>query len=164
MIRDAKVGDFPDVLELCKRLRGQIETYPGAEVDRESVLRVFGQCVGSRMNKALVAEHDGRLTGLMLGITQELWWSRSREATDLVLYSERPGDGLRMVRRFVEWAFETPRVVSVTLAQSSGLSTDRSTAILKRLGFTEIGGIAQLVKPDARAGAEILEGVNERSR
>ena len=90
---------------------------------------------------AKVAEHDKKITGFMLGVVDTLWWSRDRYASDLIFYSERAGDGLRILRRFIEWANSVPRVVEITCAQSSGINVERSSLIYERAGFTKVGGL-----------------------
>jgi hypothetical protein len=147
MIRKARPGDLPQVLALCERLRARIETYPNAPLDRNSIVHVFGRCISAATCLALVVvDNNERVTGLLLGVTQELWWSRAKEATDLILHAEQPGTGIALARRFVRWAWTVPRVAVVTLAQSSGLDDGRWGEALQAIGFRQIGGLYQLAR------------------
>jgi hypothetical protein len=139
-IREARIPDLPQVLELLGRLHAKLESYVGAPLDRESLVFAFGRCVNDKRCAAFVAEHEGALVGVLLGITQELWFSTAREALDLVTYSERAGAGPLLVRRFARWAERIPRVVAVSIGQTSGLDdAGRYEQALLGLGFKRIG-------------------------
>ena len=139
MIRPATIEDYPQWHDLCYRLLKQTP-YAGIEVDRASVAKIYGQCVSSRMGCVLVAD-SGKITGTIMGVAQELWWSRKRYATDLLFYSERPGDGIRLLRGFLDWAWALPSVAEVTLGQSSGIEIERTGLLYERLGLTKVGSI-----------------------
>lgn len=140
MIRDGSIADLPQLMELGARLKEQTH-YRDLELDRESATKVYGQCLSSALGFAKVAVHEGKITGVLLGMADTYWFARARYTTDLLFYSETAGDGIRLLRRFVAWSMSLPRVVEITCAQSSGIDTDRVAIIYKRLGFENIGGI-----------------------
>jgi hypothetical protein len=145
----ARIPDLPAVLKLLERLHAKLESYDGAELHRESLVHAFGRCVNDKTCRALVAEHGGELVGVLLGITQELWFSRAREAIDLVTYSERAGAGPLLVRAFTRWALTVPRVVAVSIGQTSGTDDGGryEQALIKSSGFKRIGFILQRGQP-----------------
>lgn len=147
MIREAKTGDMPAFIALVTRFREQLATYPNCPVDRASVVQTFGRCVSSAQHLALVSERDGEMVGALLAITQELWWSKAKEATDAMIFGSQ-GDGYRMARRYIRWAWRRPHVEIVTLAHSSGGDLRQVERLHKVLGMTTIGIIGQMVKPE----------------
>lgn len=146
MIRNAQIRDLPALMALGKRLH-KLSPYPDVPVDTATCGSTLGQCVSSAFGFAVVAEHDGEITGFMMGAAVPLWFSKKRSATDFITFAETPGDGYRMIRRFVDWAWALPNVVEVTLAQSSGIETERSARIYERVGLQQVGSIYTAVRP-----------------
>lgn len=149
MIREARTIDLPGFIELVHRFRAELSTYPGCPVDRKSLVHVFGRCCNSAQALALVAEHDGEITGALLAILQPLWWSEAKEATDAMIYAEHPGDGYRMAKRYVRWAWRQPKVQIVTMAHSAGGDLEQAARLHRVLGLEPIGYISQAVRPVA---------------
>lgn len=145
MIRPATIGDFPAFSKLCERFRAELSTYPDCPIDKPSVMQTFGRCVNDATKLALVAEHEGRLTGALLAITQELFWSTAQEATDLIFYNERPGsDGTHLARRYIRWAHRRPRVRVITLANSTGVQIERFEEFCETMGLVKVGSLHQM--------------------
>jgi hypothetical protein len=147
MIRKGRIDDLPQFWELGTRLLQQTP-YASIEVDRQCVYRTFAQCINSSLCCCFVAEHDGKLSGVILGVAQEVWWSRSRSASDLMFYAERPGDGARLLKEFEKWAWNVPRMGDVTVAQSSGIDVDRMDALYHRRGYRTVGAVYCMTRSD----------------
>jgi len=149
MIRMAQVADLPQLLALGKRLI-KMTPYADVKIDTLTAGQTLGQCINSAFGMALVAEHDGKITGLLLGAAVPLWFSKSRSATDIITYAETPGDGYRMIRQFVKWAWSLPNVIEVTMAQSSGIDVERTRQLYERVGLAPVGAIYTAVRePEA---------------
>ena len=149
MIRKATTADLPALLALGKRLIAETP-YADVKIDILIAGQTLGQCINSAFGIALVAEHNGKITGLLLGAAVPLWFSKSRSATDIVTYAETPGDGYRMIRRFVKWAWNLPNVIEVTMAQSSGIDVDRTAQLYERVGLARVGALYTAVRePEA---------------
>jgi hypothetical protein len=149
MIRNAQIADIPQLIALGKRL---LELTPYADVKIDTLIagQTLGQCINSAFGIALVAVHEGKITGLLLGAAVPLWFSKSRSATDIVTYAETPGDGYRMIRRFIRWAWAVPNVIEVTMAQSSGVDVERTGKLYERVGLARVGAIYTAVRePEA---------------
>lgn len=146
MIRNAQIADFPEVKKLGKRLIEKTP-YRAQQIDTLIASQTFGNCVSSALGFAMVAQHKGEITGMMLGCALPLFYSKARMATDLVLYSERAGDGMAMVRRFIKWAWSIPNVVEVTLSQSSGVDVERTGKLYGRMGLECVGQIYTMARP-----------------
>lgn len=140
MIRKATTSDLQAIVALGYRL---CDRTPLADIprDRPAIVHTITQCMASQYGCCLVAEHDRQITGVILGIAQQYWFSRKRQATDLMFTAETPRDGLRLLRAFVTWAWAVPNVVEVALGQSSGIEVERTGKVFKRLGFEQVGGI-----------------------
>lgn len=69
-----------------------------------------------------------------------------RYATDIFFASVHAGDGLRVLRRAVDWAFQQPRVIECTFGVSSGADEGRHDALYARVGAKKIGGMYQVRK------------------
>lgn len=147
MIRKGRIDDLPQFWDLGKRLL-ESTPYAGVEIDRASVAKAFGHCINSALACCFVAEHGGKLTGVILGVAQDLWWSRSRSASDLIFYAETPGDGAKLLREFERWAWRVPRMSDVTVAQSSGIDVDRTEALYRRHGFRRVGSVFVKTRSD----------------
>jgi len=145
MIRNMTIADFPAVMQLGERLHEQ-SVYSDVPMDSRTIAATIGQCISSALGFAVVAVHDGKITGVMLGAAAPLWFSKSRSATDFVTYSEWPGDGFRMVRRFIKWAWTLPNVTEITLGQSSGIEPERAARLYSLLGMRRVGNLYTVVR------------------
>jgi len=147
LIRNAQIADMPEILALGKRLQDRT-LYAGVPVDTMVFGQTLGQCINSALGMAIVAEHDGKIDGLLLGVAQPLWFSRKRSASDFITYAETAGDGYRMIRHFVNWAWSIPGVIEVTLSQSSGIEIERTGKLYQRLGLEKVGELYTAVRTD----------------
>lgn len=146
MIRRAVIADFPQWLELGKRLLSRTP-YSSIEVDQRAVNAMYGQFVNSKLACCFVAEHEGRITGTIAGVVQELWFARRRYASDLLFVAETPGDGPRLLREFVDWAWSVPNVAEVTCGQSSGIDVQAMDGLYRWAGMRKVGAIYTMVRP-----------------
>lgn len=146
MIRPATHDDFLAWRGLCERLHAQ-SPFASIPPEWEGIGKLFRQCLSSRLGCVLVAEHGGRLTGTVLGLAQEWWWCRKRVASDLLLYSERPGDGPALLSAFMDWAWSVPSVIHVVCGQSSGVDIERTSAMYRQAGMKPIGGLFYADRP-----------------
>lgn len=150
MIRAGKHTDLAQIMTLANRVGDLSPYYRGIPRDRQGMVQTVTQCIASQFGCCLVAENDGRLTGVLLAQAVELWFSKCRTATDLLFYSEIAGDGFRMAKAYSAWAWSVPRVCEVTMAQSTGLDIERTTRLLRLAGFEHVGGVfTQLKNPTA---------------
>lgn len=142
-VRKAVPNDLTQMVALGYRLC-DLTPYKDIPRDRPSIVRAFSVSMSSQFGCAFVTERDGKLTGLIVGIAQQLWFSRARYATDLLFYSEHPGDGYKLLKQFLSWAWKVPGVVEVTMGQSSGMR--RSDALYRRAGLQRVGGVFTMVR------------------
>ena len=145
MIRNAQVGDLPGIMRAGKRLQA-MTPYKDLTPDVATVGGSLGHCINNAYGFAMVAVTKGEITGFMLGAAMPLWFCRKRSASDIVTYAENPGDGYKMIRAFVSWAWSIPGVVEITLAQSSGIDIERSAVLYERIGLARVGSLFTAVR------------------
>ena len=132
-------------MALGKRLHVK-SPYPDVPIDLQACGGTLGQCINSAFGYGVVAVHGGEITVFMLGAAMPLWFSKKRCATDFITYAESPGDGYRMIRRFVRWAWSLPNVVEITLAQSSGIDVERTGRLYEYVGLKRVGSLYTAVR------------------
>lgn len=119
--------------------------YAGIKMDDQRFKTTVAALIGSKNGAVFViVDDDNQPQGFLLGIIDELFFSRSRYATDLAMYVSKPYRiwAPFMVKRFIRWAKSKPLVAEVTLGVSAGIGdTDRIGKLYRRLGFQPVGGI-----------------------
>jgi hypothetical protein len=145
MIRKGTPHDLQAIIELGYRLCDRTHL-AGIPRDRPAIAQTITDCMTSQFGCCLVADHGGKITGAIVGTAQQFWFSRRRQAIDLFFTAESPGDGLRLLKRFVDWGWSVPGVVEVAGAQSSGIEVERTAVLYARLGFRQVGGVFSLTQ------------------
>jgi hypothetical protein len=146
MIRNAVLADLPGMRACAERCHAK-SVYSTVPKDVGEFAHTVGQCISNAYGFAMVAMNtNGEITGLMLGGAVPLWFSRKRYATDIITYCETPGDGVRMMKAFMNWAWTFPNVIEVTLAQSTGLDIERTGKLYERLGLEHVGALYTAVR------------------
>lgn len=142
-VREAGIQDIRRILELGKELLGK-SVYAGTEVDDIKFKRACATLIGSKMGCVFVVVDEGNIAqGFILGMVDDLFFSKSKYATDLATYVT---DEFRMlapfmIRRFITWA-KSKGVSEITLGISSGIGdTQRVGRLYERLGFSPVGGM-----------------------
>jgi len=145
MIRNARVSDLPRIRSCAERLHKK-SVYADVPSDLQTFSHTLGQCINNAFGFAMVSVQHGQIRGFMLGAAVPLWFSKKRSASDIVTYCESVGDGYRMIKAFRDWAWSIPGVIEITMAQSSGIETERTGKIYERLGLERIGNLYTAVR------------------
>lgn len=142
MIRPYTPDDIHQVLGILEVLR-QHTAYRAIVPDWPEIVNVITNASMKRAGLVLVAEHAGRITGLLIAVAETLWWQNAqtgaRIASDLIFFSQRMGDGKRMLMAMIEWAFNVPRVVRVECGISSGINAERLEKLYTSVGMSKEG-------------------------
>jgi hypothetical protein len=142
MIRRATFEDIPAMLEMGRRAHAR-SRYCELAIDETTAKMNVAGMMTNKSQLVIVAERDGVLIGMLLGISVPWFFSSRSYATDLLWYAERPGVGVRLMRRFITWALKDRKVDSIESSVSFGgtLEQTRETEeIYARLGFRRVGG------------------------
>jgi GNAT superfamily N-acetyltransferase len=144
MIRLAKPEDIHDLINLG--VAALKESNHPAKLDRKKTKQMlFNTMLLQRKCKTVriwVSEFEGKIVGLLIGQIDSLFFAKEKFATDLVfyVYPEYRGHGILLIKRFIKWANNDPKVVDITLQQSSGIDINRTAKLYTKLGFKQVGG------------------------
>jgi len=92
----------------------------------------------------LIVDENDKPQGFLLGVLEELFFSRQRMATDLAAYVREGYRNLapRLFKTFITWAESKARVAQITLGISSGIGDpERTCKMYEKLGFAQVGSI-----------------------
>lgn len=141
MIRKAENKDVSGIMELVKEAHSKsISQF--VKLDPKTVRTNVQVCILSAEHFVLVVELDGKIEGVLIGVTHQLWYSRAKQATDLFFYVtyEGTGWGAKLMRRFISWAKDNPGVKEIMIGITSGIGdADRTKRLYERMGAMRIG-------------------------
>jgi len=141
LIRVAKEGDIKRIIEVCKEAH-EASISKDVPLDVKTLRKNIQVCILSREHLVLVVVLDDEVEGIFIGVTHQLWYSRRKQATDLILYvtGKGTGWGAKLMRRFIGWSKDNPGVKEVMLGVSSGIGDpDRTRRLYERMGAVKIG-------------------------
>tara|TARA_R100000687_G_C6382301_1_gene133227 strand:- start:147 stop:596 length:450 start_codon:yes stop_codon:yes gene_type:complete len=148
MIRVAENKDVTGIMELAKEAHKEsISRFVPLD---PKILRTNVQvCVLSAEHLVMVVELDGKIEGVLIGVTHRLWYSKKKQATDLFFYVtvEGIGWGAKLMRRFISWAKDNRGVKEIMLGTTSGIGdVERTNKLYERMGAVRIGDTFVLPK------------------
>jgi hypothetical protein len=150
MIRKGRLEEIDSIIEVGTKL---LERSNNSDVPvcRVSVFKAIREFIRAPDKALLVADHDGRFTGLLMAAAEPYWWDDERRGrryvTDWCFYSERAGDGLKMLNVITAWAWKLPRVVEVNIARNFTNAEDRADEVFNKAGFVRAGAMYTAKKP-----------------
>ena len=141
MIRKAENKDVSGIMELVKEAHTHsISRF--VKLDPKTLRTNIQVCVLSAEHFVVVVELEGKIEGVMIGVTHQLWYSRKKQATDLFFYVTENGIGwgAKLMRRFIGWAKDNPGVKEIMLGTTSGIGdAERTKKLYERMGAVRIG-------------------------
>lgn len=143
MIRHATLADIPELLELSYEVHGKTH-YRAVPLDERVYTGTLRRMIASKQHCVLLAKKDDELVGFLLGITQQVFFSRKKYATDLVIYVKPDSGtaGAQLVMRFLAWARSQPGVLQIILGVSSDIVDEQKVdQLYKRYGLRRTGGL-----------------------
>jgi len=150
MIRKGRLEDINGIIEIGTKLlkRSNNSEVPVSRNAVFQALRIFEKAPDKVI---LVAEHGIRFTGFIMAAAETYWWDDTRRGrryvTDWAFFSERSGDGLKMLKIVTKWAWALPRVVEVNIARNFTNAEDTADMVFKRAGFERAGAMYTVKKP-----------------
>lgn len=158
MIRDAKAVDIISIIALLHTAFAkshysasnlcQIDVAETKRLLLNALSRHGGRNGGSCFLQ--VAEHDGKITGMILGTLQRVYGIGNRLlATDMFWISLDEGgpmDGVILMRNMISWAWSSPAVVEIRCGATAAISDDpeRAGGLLKTLGMTQYANLYRM--------------------
>ena len=150
MIVKGREEDIPEIIEIATKLllRSNNKDVP---VDRLQAFQTMRHFIRSPDKALLCAVHDGVYTGILMVAAETFWWDNPRKGrryvTDWCFYSERAGDGLKMLDIATKWAWALPRVVEVNICRNFTNAEDRADIVFDKAGFVRAGAMYTAKKP-----------------
>ena len=139
--RFATADDVPRVLELLAMMHRE-SRFAEWPIYDEQLQHLVQSLIDHEDGACLVAERDGKIVGVMLGLVQEFFFSRERMATELLLYVVPEDRGswaaVRLAHRFIQWADATD-AVEIQAGVSAGIANKDAERFYSALGFASLG-------------------------
>lgn len=135
MIRPATLNDVSAILSVSTALAID---YP-LRADKDRMKAVIIEVISSRSHFAMVDVHNGIVRSVLLAMVGDNLWAQRKFANVMLWWSDKPGSGVNLLRRFKKW------VVSRRAIRIAGFAPDidleeRTLAIFEHLGFRKSGG------------------------
>lgn len=141
--RRGSESDIQPICKLGKEMHVESE-FKDLHWNEEKVLKWLDMNVKSPNRFVLCAYDESTLAGVFIGSISEFYFGNDRLASDLLWYvgvDYRGGRvGIRLLKEFEKWAREQ-NVDRIQVGVSSGMSIERTGALLERMGFNQIGGL-----------------------
>jgi len=146
MIRKARHSDTDRIIEIAKQevLKSR---YSHIETDDEVFKAYMLSFLLSPQAEVWVAEVDGIIEGVLVGVYGQTYFSRANFVTDKFFLVTEKGSGLgiRLFRAFLSWAKKQPNVAAIELTLTAGMPDQERTAeMYKKFGFVEAGNTFHL--------------------
>lgn len=137
----AEMGDIEAIVEIGKR--GHAASANARYAYDEMKTKILcATLIAGKATCLFIAKVNGKVVGILLGQEDTYGYCKLRYATDIAVYSETPGAGRALMRRFEKWAFEERKVDQLLLGVShGGKSTKATESLYRRAGFAHVGGI-----------------------
>lgn len=136
MIRPAVLADREQILAI---LDPWLDRYP-LKRDQQKLFQGLTQAIGDRKHFVYVAEENGGVHGVLIGLTGDNLWAQRRNCHIVAWISNVPGEGAKLLRAFRDW-FRGRRGIKVAgmTPDLEGLD-DRAWDLATRIGFQRHGG------------------------
>tara|TARA_B100000780_G_scaffold97489_1_gene67955 strand:+ start:829 stop:1287 length:459 start_codon:yes stop_codon:yes gene_type:complete len=142
-IRPIEPKDLPGAIDLGFQMH-QESVYQHFNYDPNKCGRlIYDFMTNPDTRFAYVGTFDGELNSILLGSIGEHYFGTDLIASDTVWYvsaqSRGSRVGLQLLRAFEKWAKER-NAAEIYMGISSGLSADKTGAMLQKLGYDVVGG------------------------
>jgi hypothetical protein len=142
-----RLGDIPDmkaIVDLGMELLHESD-FSDVAPDVPKFKLMVANMMGQKSSRVIVVvDDDDKPQGFLLGIIDDLFFSRKRYGTDIAFYIRKDYRHLapKVLKSFIDWAKSKPKVVRVTLGISSGIGDfERVGEMYGKLGLHKVGGI-----------------------
>jgi L-amino acid N-acyltransferase YncA len=150
MIRPAKYGDVPRIVDLLKEMHAASKYAGHVGVDHKSAHDLITQCVRRHAGQhegatlVFVVERDGQVEGFMVGMLDRIYHIGDRlTANDLYLHTTKaapPGSARGLFRRYMKWAADNPKVYEIASSWSDAIpGAQKVGRMYQALGFEKCG-------------------------
>lgn len=136
MIRPATDKDYDALYDVLEKFCALYPLRP----DHERMGSLLTEAIAEGRHFSMVVEQDEELRGALLAYSGRNFWAQRNFCNVVLWYSELPGEGRELLRRFKKWALG--RRTSIRVA---GFTPDidvdpRAWLLAERVGFARHGG------------------------
>jgi hypothetical protein len=153
MIRKGRLDDLELIIEIGSKLL-EVSNNNSVPICRHSVFSVIREFIRAPDKVVLLAEHDGIITGFIMAAAEVYWWDNQRSGrryvTDWSFFSQRAGDGEKMLNIVTKWAWSLPRVIEVNIARNFTNAEGTADQVFNRAGFKRAGAMYTAKKPEGQ--------------
>lgn len=140
MIRIATNSDIKQIANVVKEAH-KLSISNSVPLDDKILFKNLQICIFSKEHLVNVVDL-GKIEGVFIGVTHQLWYSRKKQAADLFFYvtEEGKGWGAPLLRRYIQWARVNPGVAEISMGVSSGIGDiERTCKLYERMGAVKTG-------------------------
>lgn len=144
-IRPATVDDLDSLIEMGRALHDESPRYQGMAFSAQKLRALFERLQGSVLTPlgcVFVAERDGAVVGMTVGLIVDRWFSDERFLTDLTLYvkpEHRNGTTfMRLVRALEGWARDEG-ITDLAFGVSTEIHAQRTVEAYEAMGYRLAG-------------------------
>lgn len=144
-VRVATPSDVDEMVAMGRALHDESPRYRHLPFSESRLRRLSGKMSGSLLAPDcvfLVAEVDGVIAGMMIGLLVERWFCDERFATDLTMYVKPEFRGsrafVRLLEAFERWVDEQG-VQDIALGVSTEIHPAETVRIYERRGYSLAG-------------------------
>lgn len=143
ILRDAKEIDIDQMLALGFEMH-QESRYCEMEFSREKVAGLFRLAIKDENYLFTVLEVNGCIVGGFIGYITPHWFSDEMVSGDFALFVDKEYRGWRgasiLIKTYVKWAKDKGiKSKNIALGITTGIATEKTQALYKRLGFDNTG-------------------------
>lgn len=147
LIRTADELDIPDIIRLSREMHAE-GPYSSIEFDEHKVGELGIAMSHPHSNYwGAVAEDDGKVVGVIIGVCEELLFSRRTQTFDVIIYVSKDARGstagLRLINAYIDWA-KSIDAVACNVVISGMYDNSKTYLLVQKLGFSPVGGLFKM--------------------
>ncbi len=140
MIRDACFDDINEIYRFCiKALKHAV--YGSVPFDEAKIRKHICRHVSSKHLFCKVSVIDGNIVGILAATIDEMFFSRMKQATDLIFYVERGAEGNKLLTAFTRWAESRHVSIAGISVMFGGPTIERTGKLIESAGYKKAGGV-----------------------
>jgi hypothetical protein len=136
------------IMQRAKRLAH--DYYPELKADVSKIAEIVEEARRDSKHYAKVIGPEGEPRAVLIAITAPLYWAQRNASHIVFWYSERPGEGWKLLTDYKSWVVANSRTIRVAGLQMD-VGIGRASHLLRLGGF------------ELRGGAHLIYTKNERS-
>lgn len=145
IIREATIQDVENIEPMLHEMHSTT-SYSSTHYDKYKVLHSLFKFIEAEQVCVFVAESEGELVGLFMGIVDAHWWGDTLTSSDLLLYvppeHRKKGFAGPLINKYIQWSLNlgVPSE-SISLGITTDVDVERTSKFYESVGFRKSGVI-----------------------